>query len=67
MRKNNPIVIPRNHKIEEALSKAENGNIEFTKKILSILINPYSDQKEIIDFQLPNTHIGKKYKTFCGT
>ena len=67
MRKNNPIVIPRNHKIEEALSKAENGNIEFTKKILSILINPYSDQKEIIDFQLPNTNIGKKYKTFCGT
>jgi len=32
MKKNNPIVIPRNHKVEEALTEANNGNLEKMKK-----------------------------------
>ena len=28
MKKNNPIVVPRNHKVEEALTEANNGSLE---------------------------------------
>ena len=37
MKKNNPIVIPRNHKVEEALAEADEGNLTYIKKLLSIL------------------------------
>ena len=37
MKKNNPIVIPRNHKVEEALADAYKGNLEKLKKFLKSL------------------------------
>ena len=36
MKKNNPIVIPRNHKVEEALEAANNNDLNLTNKLLSI-------------------------------
>ncbi len=66
MRNNNPLVIPRNHKIEKALEAAEQNDLEPFNKILKILEKPYYQQKEIIDYQLP-TISGEKYQTFCGT
>src|SRR6056300_947573 len=42
MRKNNPIIIPRNHKVEEALTEADGGNLEKFKKFLKVLNDPYS-------------------------
>ena len=47
MRKNNPIVIPRNHKVEEALAEADNGNLNKMKKLLTILQSPYDDHEKI--------------------
>jgi len=66
MRNNNPLVIPRNHKIEEALEAAEQNNIEPMNKILEILDKPYDEQKDLIDYQSPSKLAGK-YQTFCGT
>jgi len=66
MRNNNPVVIPRNHKIEEALKAAEKGDLNPTNKILKILNKPYQVQKDIFDYQFPSKSI-KKYQTFCGT
>ena len=66
MRKHNPLVIPRNHKIEETLKAAEQNDLEPTKKILKILKNPYLMQNEISDFQSPSIS-KEKYQTFCGT
>ena len=67
MKKNNPIVIPRNQKVEEALADADKGNIETMNKLLKVLSNPYSDQKNIIEFQKPAAIGNEKYQTFCGT
>ena len=67
MKKNNPIVIPRNHKVEEALADADKGNIDKVKKLLFILKNPYIDQEKIEDYLMPAVPTNKKYKTFCGT
>ena len=66
MRDNNPLVIPRNHKVEESLESAEQGDLEPINKILKILNKPYSEQKEILSYQSPSMS-NKNYKTFCGT
>ena len=67
MRKNNPIVIPRNHKVEEALAEADKGILDKMKKLLTILKNPYDNQNSIDEYQLPAPSSNEKYQTFCGT
>jgi uncharacterized protein YdiU (UPF0061 family) len=67
MKKNNPIVIPRNHKVEEALSEAYNGNLKKMNKLNNVLKNPYSNQEDIAEYQVPAPMTDEKYQTFCGT
>ena len=66
MRSVNPLVIPRNHKIEEALSKANDGNYIIMNELIKVLCKPYTDQKNISNFQEP-LYSNDNYKTFCGT
>jgi len=66
MRKNNPVVIARNHKVEEVLKFAVQNDFGPIKKFLEILEKPYDDQRDINDYQLPSTS-SEKYQTFCGT
>ena len=66
MRKNNPVVIARNHKVEEVLKFAVQNDFGPIKKFLEILEKPYDDQRDIYDYQLPSTS-SEKYQTFCGT
>ena len=63
----NPIIIPRNHKVEEALTAANNGELEVMNKLLTVLKKPYENQNSIIDFQSPAPSSDKSYQTFCGT
>jgi uncharacterized protein YdiU (UPF0061 family) len=65
MKKNNPIVIPRNHKVEEALEAANNNDLSLTNKLLSILNKPYDNQNDIDGYQSPSSN--SEYQTFCGT
>jgi uncharacterized protein YdiU (UPF0061 family) len=67
MKKNNPIVIPRNHKVEEALTEANNGSLEKMNKLNNILKTPYSNQEDITEYQVPAPMTDEKYQTFCGT
>ncbi len=67
MKSNNPIVIPRNHKVEEALAEADKGSLDKMKKLLAILRNPYDNQNNIEEYQAPAPSSNKKYQTFCGT
>ena len=67
MKKNNPIVVPRNHKVEEALTEANNGSLEGMNKLNDILKNPYSNQEDIAEYQVPAPTTNEKYQTFCGT
>ena len=66
MRSVNPLVIPRNHKVEEVLNEANNGNIEPFNKFLEVLNKPYLEQRDIINYQMP-IYSNEKYQTFCGT
>jgi len=67
MRSSNPLIIPRNHKVEEALDSANNGDLNPTKNLLKILEKPYEDKKEINEYQSSEPPSNKIYKTFCGT
>ena len=66
MRSVNPLVIPRNHKVEEALIEANEDSLDSLSKILEAVSEPYSIQKDIIDYQIPSS-LNDKYQTFCGT
>jgi uncharacterized protein YdiU (UPF0061 family) len=67
MRSVNPLIIPRNHKVEEVLEAANNNDLTLLKKLIKVLEMPYEKKKENIDYQSPGGASDKKYKTFCGT
>jgi len=67
MRNSNPIVIPRNHKVEEALNAANENNLELLENLLIVLEKPYNNQDKIINFKSPAPLGNKEYQTFCGT
>ena len=67
MTKNNPIIIPRNHLIESALSKAEQGNLDEFNKLILALKDPYQDNEQLTGLKNPAARSEKKYQTFCGT
>lgn len=68
MKSVNPSVIPRNHRVEEAIEAAvKKDDYSVMKKLLEVLENPYdySDKQEEY-IKLPKeTKI--PYRTFCGT
>ena len=66
MKKNNPLVIPRNHKVEEALEAAEKNDLKPVNQLIEILKNPYTQKDDIFDYQIPS-NLDEKYQTFCGT
>jgi serine/tyrosine/threonine adenylyltransferase len=65
MKKNNPIIIPRNHNVEKALEAADNNNLKPLNLLLSFLDKPYTNQNGIDKYQDPSNNT--KYQTFCGT
>ncbi|MDC3007617.1 YdiU family protein [Candidatus Pelagibacter sp.] len=66
MRTVNPLVIPRNDKVEETLDLANKNNFKMLFEFLEILKTPYEEQKNTYKYQIPNES-NKEYKTFCGT
>jgi uncharacterized protein YdiU (UPF0061 family) len=67
MRLANPAFIPRNHRVEFALSAAEDGDSSPFHKLLEILQRPYDDQPESVAYSLPPEPSERVLQTFCGT
>ena len=67
MKASNPVIIPRNYLVEEALKYAEDGNLDKIKHLLKILSNPYKMQSSITSYQMPPKQSKIPYKTYCGT
>lgn len=68
MKQNNPVVIPRNHRVEEALEAAvKNNDYSVMQNLLYALKNPY-DYSNINEYYstLPKL-TSCPYKTYCGT
>ena len=67
MRSVNPAVIPRNHRVEEALSAAEErDDLSVGQCLLAALTTPYEHNAERGHYQEPPPDNGL-YRTFCGT
>jgi uncharacterized protein YdiU (UPF0061 family) len=63
----NPAVIPRNHKVEEALQAGEEGDLEPFRNLLKGLEKPYEDGEHLAPYQIPPKPEEKVTETFCGT
>ena len=67
MRSLNPAVIPRNHKVEEALQAGEKGDFEPLYALLHAIEKPYQDGEHLLPYQSPPRPEEKVLQTFCGT
>ena len=68
MNAHNPAVIPRNHRVEEALAAAvEHDDFAVMEKLLDFLSQPYQNPPEQAGYHLPPPPSAQPYKTFCGT
>jgi len=67
MRANNPAVIPRNHKVEQVLDAAANGDLKPLKDLLTALQEPYKNRSDLKPYQSPPKQDERVYQTFCGT
>jgi uncharacterized protein YdiU (UPF0061 family) len=64
----NPAVIPRNHRVEEALEAAvDHADFRIMEKLLGFLSQPYQDPPEQTGYHLPAPPSAQPYRTFCGT
>ncbi len=68
MRQHNPVVIPRNHHVEEVIQECEQtGKATLAEKFLQVLRSPYEELAQTSEYQDPPSDGDKDYQTFCGT
>lgn len=67
MQKNNPVVIPRNHIVEEILIDCEQNDYKSLEKFMKIIKNCYNYEKEIEEKYLVPKITKIPYQTYCGT
>ena len=68
MRHHNPVVIPRNHKVEEALEAATSaGDYGPMHRLLAAVANPFEDGVVKDGYREPSPNGSEGYQTFCGT
>ncbi len=68
MRAHNPAVIPRNHKVEEALAAAvERNDLSVMQRLLEVLAKPYDQNEFSLEYRTPSGLAPGAYQTFCGT
>ena len=63
----NPIYIPRNHKVEEALEAATNGDLNPFKALYERVTAPFDIVEGQDEYASPAPNGGAGYRTFCGT
>ena len=70
MRRANPFVIPRNHRVEEALAaaSAESADLGPFQRLLAALQKPFDESPALAPYGEPATAaVTGNYQTFCGT
>lgn len=68
MQRSNPTIVPRNHKVEEALAAATDDNdLGPLERLLSVLATPFDYARVPPEFSAAPEPGGRPYRTFCGT
>ncbi|WP_170425597.1 protein adenylyltransferase SelO [Ruegeria arenilitoris] len=63
----NPAYIPRNHRVEQMIQAAVQGDYEPFHRLIAVLSRPYEDQPDADDLKRPPTDSEVVHATFCGT
>jgi uncharacterized protein YdiU (UPF0061 family) len=63
----NPIYIPRNHLVEEALAAATDGDLTPFEKLVNAVTAPYDERPGLERYAEPAPGDFGDYRTFCGT
>ncbi|MCU1372684.1 MAG: hypothetical protein JWO77_3878 [Ilumatobacteraceae bacterium] len=64
----NPVYVPRNHLVEEALAAATSGDLEPFRRLVDVIRQPYDVRPGLGRYALPApVEFGEGYQTFCGT
>jgi serine/tyrosine/threonine adenylyltransferase len=67
MRHVNPAVIPRNHRIAEAIEKADQGDFSEFERLARVLVQPFAVSDDDLDWMAPPPQERQVCTTFCGT
>jgi uncharacterized protein YdiU (UPF0061 family) len=67
MRAANPVRIPRNHRVEQAIQDAYRGDFATFHRLVDALATPYVDQVEYTDLEMSPQPSEVVHQTFCGT
>ena len=67
MRQMNPVFIPRNHRVEEAIVAGNAGDYEPFHRLNHVLQNPFSEQSEFAHYEAAPQAGEVVHATFCGT
>jgi uncharacterized protein YdiU (UPF0061 family) len=68
MNQANPYIIPRNHRVEEALLAADvNDDLRPLRRLVTALSEPTNENQDFNDLREPPPDDQACYKTFCGT
>lgn len=63
----NPALIPRNHRIEEAIAAAVYNDFSFFHRLVDALAAPYAEDPDTADLRLAPKPEERVTRTFCGT
>ena len=63
----NPLYIPRNHLVEEALSAATDGDLDPLGRLLGAVTAPYDERPGLERYAAAAPPDFGTYQTFCGT
>jgi uncharacterized protein YdiU (UPF0061 family) len=63
----NPVYIPRNHLVEEALDAATGGDLQPLEKLLEVVSAPFDERPGLERYAAPAPQDFGAYRTFCGT
>ena len=63
----NPAYIPRNHRVEEALSAASDGDLGPFRRLVDVLAQPFDERPGMEEYAAPAPPSFGPYRTFCGT
>jgi uncharacterized protein YdiU (UPF0061 family) len=64
----NPIYIPRNHLVEDALAAATDGDLGPFEELLEVVTSPHDSRPGSVRYEQPApSDFGAAYRTFCGT
>jgi uncharacterized protein YdiU (UPF0061 family) len=67
MRKVNPALIPRNHRVAQALEAAAQGDFSVFERLKTALENPFEESEAFEDLTQPPAPHERVLRTFCGT